>query len=365
MTARHGPPGAGFPPDESASRSSAQPRGSATHTNERDTPCARSSSALAALAAVATPLIATAGSANAATTDANGGITVAKGEVMAQFPGMNESAFQWIAMAPGESLTGSNVFTATTTTGVGCSDGTVQNHVRNTVITSPIAATEVFNGSANKVTGRTLGAKGASVITENNTYGTSPSGRFPNYATICAGHWSVTSYVARLVQSHSDVTSFQFNCTGVQRRGQPVRGPDRLIHRTTVAPPARKGRARASALGSDQQLRRCPGAAPRAAPPQRHQRLRRDTMNNVQPDQQGAGPDHDGFGAVLMLAACLPWVSFGGIISVNGLAGDGKITLTTGLILAIICTLTSSSPRSRARRPSASSAACSGWSPSA
>ena len=44
---------------------------------------------------------------------------------MAQFPGMNEKAFQTIAMADGESLTGSNVFTATTTTGVGCSDGTV------------------------------------------------------------------------------------------------------------------------------------------------------------------------------------------------------------------------------------------------
>ena len=41
------------------------------------------------------------------------------------------------------------------------------------------------------------------------------SGRFPNYATICAGHGSVTSYFASLVQSHSDVTSYKFNDTPV------------------------------------------------------------------------------------------------------------------------------------------------------
>src|SRR5580765_2187002 len=117
----------------------------------------------------------------AATTDANGVVTVSKGEIMAQFPGMNEKSFQKIAMAPGESLTGSNVFTATTTTGVGCSDGTVQDHVRNTIITSPITLTEIYNGSADKVTGWNLGAKGASVITESNTYGTASSGRFPDY----------------------------------------------------------------------------------------------------------------------------------------------------------------------------------------
>ncbi len=71
---------------------------------------------LVALAAIAAP-IAFASSANAATTDANGVVTVSKAEIMAQFPSMNEKAFQTIAMAHGDSLTGSNVFTATTTTG--------------------------------------------------------------------------------------------------------------------------------------------------------------------------------------------------------------------------------------------------------
>ena len=74
----------------------------------------------------------------AASTDAHGVVTVSKGEIMAQFPGMNEKAFQTIAMADGQSLTGSNVFTATTTTGVGCSDGTVQTHFRSTHIARPI-----------------------------------------------------------------------------------------------------------------------------------------------------------------------------------------------------------------------------------
>ncbi len=166
--------------------------------------------AIAALVALAVPTVAM-----AASTDANGVVTVSKGEIMAQFPGMNEKAFQKIAMAPGESLTGSNVFTATTTTGVGCSDGTIQNHFRSTHITSPITLTEIYNGSADKVTGWNLGAKGASVVTESNTYGTASSGRSPNYATICAGHGSVTNYFATFAQSHSDVTSFTFNGTPV------------------------------------------------------------------------------------------------------------------------------------------------------
>ena len=175
---------------------------------------------LVAAAAIATPL-AFASSANAATTDASGVVTVSKGEIMAQFPSMNEKAFQKIAMAPGESLTGSNAFTATTTTGVGCSDGTVQNHLRNTILTSPIALTEVYNGSANKVTGWTLGAKGASVITESNTGGT----RFPDYNTICAGHGYVTNPFATLGQSHSDVTSFMFNGTTVSVVVNPYVAP--------------------------------------------------------------------------------------------------------------------------------------------
>ena len=161
--------------------------------------------AIAAIAAIG--VIGTAGAASAATTDANGVVTVSKGEIMAQFPGMNEKAFQTIAMADGQSLTGSNVFTATTTTGVGCSDGTTQIHLRNTILTSPITLTEIYNGSADKVTGWNLGAKGASVITESNTGGT----RFPDYNTICAGHGSVTNPFATFGQSHSDVTSFKFN----------------------------------------------------------------------------------------------------------------------------------------------------------
>ena len=165
--------------------------------------------------AVAVIALGGAGAANAASTDVNGVVTVSKGEIMAQFPSMNEKAFQTIAMAAGQSLTGSNVFTATTTTGVGCSDGTVQPHFRSTIITSPITLTEIYNGSADKVTGWNLGAKGASVVTEANTYGTSSSGRFPNYATICAGHGYVTSYFASLAQSHSDVTTFKFNGTPV------------------------------------------------------------------------------------------------------------------------------------------------------
>ena len=166
-----------------------------------------------------------AGAANAASTDANGVDTVSKGEIMAQFPGMNEKAFQTIAMADGQSLTGSNVFTATTTTGVGCSDGTVQPHFRSTIITSPITLTEIYNGSADKVTGWNLGAKGASVVTEANTYGTSSSGRFPNYATICADHGSVTNPFATLAQSHSDVTSFKFNNTPVSIVVNPYVAP--------------------------------------------------------------------------------------------------------------------------------------------
>ena len=182
-----------------------------------------------AAAAVIAPIALSAGSASAATTDANGVVTVSKGEIMAQFPTMNEKGFQTIAMAPGESLTGSNVFTATTTTGVGCSDGTVQPHFRSTIITSPIAVTEILNGSANKVTGWRLGAKGASVVTEANTYGTSSSGRIPNYATICADHGYVTNPFATLEQSHSDVTSFKFNGTDVSIVVNPYVAPSTTL----------------------------------------------------------------------------------------------------------------------------------------
>ncbi len=127
---------------------------------------------LVALAAIAAP-IAFASSANAATTDVDGVVTVDKGEIMAQFLGMNEKAFQKIAMADGQSLTGSNVFTATTTTGVGCSDGTVQNHCPQHP-SSPARSRSPRSTTARLTRSPAghLGAKGASVITESNTYGT-------------------------------------------------------------------------------------------------------------------------------------------------------------------------------------------------
>jgi len=156
----------------------------------------------------------------AATTDANGVVTVSKGEIMAQFPGMNEKAFQTIAMTDRESLTGSNVFTATTDTGVGCSDGTTQHHSRNTIITTPINFTPIVNQSNGKTTGWTM-TKGAQTIGENNTGGS----RFPNYATICEGHGYVTSYFQSLEQSSSDVTSYTFNDTPVLINVQPYVAP--------------------------------------------------------------------------------------------------------------------------------------------
>ena len=178
---------------------------------------------LVAATAVAAPIAMAASSANAATTDANGVVTVTKGEIMAQFPDMNEAAFQRIAMAHGESLTGSNVFTATTDTSYGCTDGNTYHHYRNTIITKPIALTEVYNGSANKVTGWTLGAKGASVITENNTGGT----RFPdwNSPTICPAGTSLDFSKYNVAQSHSDVTSFVFNDTPVSIVVNPYVAP--------------------------------------------------------------------------------------------------------------------------------------------
>ena len=99
-----------------------------------------------AAAAIATPLVA-ATAANAATTDVNGVVTVSKGEIMAQFPGMNETTFQKIAMADGQSLTGSDVTTFTTETTWNCSDGSTQHHYRNTIRATPMTFTEIFNGS--------------------------------------------------------------------------------------------------------------------------------------------------------------------------------------------------------------------------
>ena len=52
-----------------------------------------------------------------------------------------------------------------------------------------------------------------------------PSGRFPNYATICADHGSVTNPFATFGQSHSDVTSFKFNNTPVSIVVNPYVAP--------------------------------------------------------------------------------------------------------------------------------------------
>jgi len=124
-----------------------------------------------ATAAIASP-IALATSANAATTDANGVVTVSKGEIMAQFPGRNESAFQ---TGP-KVLTGSDVSAFTTETVWGCTDGSLQHHYRRTIRTTPINFTPIFDANASKVTGWNM-TTGASTFTENNTGGT----RFPTF----------------------------------------------------------------------------------------------------------------------------------------------------------------------------------------
>ena len=121
----------------------------------------------------------------------------------------------------GESLTGSNVFTATTTTGAGCSDGTIQNHFRNTNITSPITLTEIYNGSADKVTGWNMVPRARA----SSPSPTRTARRFPNYATICAGHGSISAFIAVFTQTHSDVTTVHLQRHARQHRGHPVRGP--------------------------------------------------------------------------------------------------------------------------------------------
>ena len=72
----------------------------------------------------------------------------------------------------------------------------------------------IVNAANGKTTSWTM-TKGASVLSENNTYGTSPSGRFPNYATICEGHGSISAFNAVFTQTHSDVTTTTFNGTPV------------------------------------------------------------------------------------------------------------------------------------------------------
>ena len=104
---------------------------------------------------------------------------------------------------------------------LGCSNGDTHHHYRNTILTSPIALTEVYNGSADKVTDWTLGAKGASVISEDNTGGT----RFPNWNTDLPTGRLLGLLRYNVAQSHSDVTSFMFNGTPVSIVVNPYVAP--------------------------------------------------------------------------------------------------------------------------------------------
>jgi hypothetical protein len=169
--------------------------------------------AIAALVALAIPT-----AAMAATYDANGVGTVAKGDVMTAL-GLNESAFQGIVKANMRAFTFKDVFTATTDTTWGCSDGSVQHHYRNTIITKPIDALPIFNGSANKVTGWTLTGKGASVITESNTDGT----RFPTFT--CPAGTSADFSIYNVAQSHSQAVSFVYNGISYGLPNTPVPAP--------------------------------------------------------------------------------------------------------------------------------------------
>ena len=171
-----------------------------------------------AAAAVIAPVAMTASSANAATYDAAGVGTVAKGDVMTPL-GLNESAFQGIVKANPAAFTFKDVFTATTDTTWGCSDGSIQHHYRNTILTSPINATTIFNGSANKVTGWNLTGKGTSVITENNTGGTRfPTDRLPR------GHVGGLLPVQRGAEPLAGV-SFVYNGISYDLPNTPVPAP--------------------------------------------------------------------------------------------------------------------------------------------
>ncbi len=180
--------------------------------------------AIAAIAAIG--VIGTAGAASAATTDANGVVTVSKGEIMAQFPGMNEKAFQKIAMADGQSLTGSNVFTATTTTGVGCSDGTVQHALPQHHHHQPDHAHRDLQRLGRQGHRLEPRCQGCERHHRGQHLRHLASGRFPNYATICAGSRLRDELRSRpSAQSHSDVTSFKFNGTPVSIVVNPYVAP--------------------------------------------------------------------------------------------------------------------------------------------
>jgi hypothetical protein len=170
---------------------------------------------LVAATAVAAPIAMAASSANAATTDVNGVVTVTKGEIMAQFPGMNEAAFQ---NGP-KVLTGSDVSTFTTETVWGCTDGSLQHHFRNTIRTTQINFAPITNANASKVTGWTM-TKGASTFTENNTDGT----RFPNFACP-AGTGVDFSRYSVLTPTVSQAVTSTFNGTPVSIVVNPYVAP--------------------------------------------------------------------------------------------------------------------------------------------
>ena len=190
-------------------------------------------------AVAATALIATAGAASAATTDVNGVVTVSKGEIMAQFPGMNEAAFQRIAMAPGESLTGSNVFTATT-------DHRVRLLRRQHV---PAALPQHHHHQPDRAHRdlQRLGQQGHRLDPRcqgcerhhREQHGRHP---LPELRHHLCRHGTVTNSPRHVgaEPQRRDVVHLQRHAR--QHRGQPVRGPGRLIHRTTQQPvPLRRG----------------------------------------------------------------------------------------------------------------------------
>ena len=162
---------------------------------------------------------------------------------MAQFPSMNEKAFQTIAMADGQSLTGSNVFTATTTTGVGCSDGTVQHALPQHHHHQPDHAHRDL---------QRLGRQGHRL--EPRCEGCERRHRGQHLRHLVVGplpelrHHLCRSRLRdepvrdlRAEPQRRDVVQVQRHAR--QHRGQPVRGPGRLIHRITSSP-SRFGGAR-------------------------------------------------------------------------------------------------------------------------
>ena len=98
--------------------------------------------------------------------------------------------------------------TFTTETTWNCSDGSTQHHYRNTIRTTPMTFTEIYNGSADKVTGWTM-TKGAQTFVENNTGGT----RFPSYT--CPTGYADFSSLHVWTPTVSQTESPAFNGTNV------------------------------------------------------------------------------------------------------------------------------------------------------